>query len=456
MNLNNLKRFYRNKFISLPVLFFIILFCKNLLISEFAVNVPFGDQWDGELMNLYKPYEEGNLSVSHFFAPHNEHRILFTRLFNLGIYILNGNRWSPLLVIRVQSILASLIPVLLLFFFYRLKPIPFLIYIFFGIFSSLPLLYENLLSGFQNQFYFMLIFTILGIGTFSVKMKNEFLKLTMLIILSTFAYFSMASGFILPLVLAFLYFHYYFYSKRLKYLCVAIFLLTLGVLLLLTTPKLEKTELDYNVKTLKSFVSILYKIFQLPNISGFNFGFCMIWIPILLLLYRNVWKNKYSAIPRKPFFFGLLILLLIQIAGIAYARGNQPITLKANRYYDIFYLPIYCLIHLYAFNGYNLKKSISIKFIHLGLLLFLFVYLSIETIQLLRIEKYTGRRKLAIDNYYQYFIEESKDKDGAKKFIYGKAPEFDYWVFPWKIPLIRFLEDPTAREILRKSGLDKR
>ena len=64
----------------LAALFVAILGGKFLLIERYGSEVPYWDQWDAEGDNLIRPYLEGRLAVAQFFAAHNEHRILFTRL----------------------------------------------------------------------------------------------------------------------------------------------------------------------------------------------------------------------------------------------------------------------------------------------------------------------------------------------------------------------------------------
>ena len=63
------------------------------LIGNYSSDVPWLDQWDAEAQGLYQPTHVA------WFAPHNEHRIFFTRLLALGLLRANG-QWpgesSPL------------------------------------------------------------------------------------------------------------------------------------------------------------------------------------------------------------------------------------------------------------------------------------------------------------------------------------------------------------------------
>ena len=48
------------------------------LISEYGVNVPFGDEWS--MVRLFAKWNDHQLSVADLFRQHNEHRILFPKL----------------------------------------------------------------------------------------------------------------------------------------------------------------------------------------------------------------------------------------------------------------------------------------------------------------------------------------------------------------------------------------
>lgn len=70
--------------LGLAGLFTLVLAAKLILIAHFGQPVPFWDQWDAEAYRLYKPYLEGTLQPQAFIEPHNEHRILLTRLLGIG------------------------------------------------------------------------------------------------------------------------------------------------------------------------------------------------------------------------------------------------------------------------------------------------------------------------------------------------------------------------------------
>ncbi|MEO5961670.1 MAG: hypothetical protein ABIZ49_12530, partial [Opitutaceae bacterium] len=75
------------------VLFSIVLGAKWAAVDRFGSDVPMWDQWDAEGAELLTPWFEGGDFVAHLFHPHNEHRVILTKLQNLALALLNG-QWD--------------------------------------------------------------------------------------------------------------------------------------------------------------------------------------------------------------------------------------------------------------------------------------------------------------------------------------------------------------------------
>ena len=145
-------------------LFLCIFGAKLLIIANHGAATPFWDQWDAEADHLYRPWTEGDLHPLRLFAAHNEHRILWTRLLGLLELGLNGGIWDPLFQMVVNAGLHGLAILLLLVFLRREIPrhlFPSLV--LFSLLFLLPFGWENTLSGFQSQFYFLLLFGVLSL-----------------------------------------------------------------------------------------------------------------------------------------------------------------------------------------------------------------------------------------------------------------------------------------------------
>src|SRR5208337_564107 len=87
----------------LLALFLTALGAKLWVIQLYGSAVPYWDQWD-EARLFFKPWLEGRLTWSAWFAAHNEHRILFTRLLDVLALWLN-RQWDPLLQMVVNAFL---------------------------------------------------------------------------------------------------------------------------------------------------------------------------------------------------------------------------------------------------------------------------------------------------------------------------------------------------------------
>src|ERR1051325_4192858 len=63
------------------------------LIHRFGTALPFWDQWD-LARYIYVPYLEGKLTLADLLRPHAENRIVISRLFGLGLLLLNGKEFD--------------------------------------------------------------------------------------------------------------------------------------------------------------------------------------------------------------------------------------------------------------------------------------------------------------------------------------------------------------------------
>lgn len=115
-----------HRFILGLALFLIVLGAKLWLVQQAGSDLPFRDQWDAE-GNLLVHYCNHQLSIREFFQPHNEHRILWTRLLALSLLALN-RQWDARLEMTANAVLHSLAAVWLEKRFsmgdYRRKPLP--------------------------------------------------------------------------------------------------------------------------------------------------------------------------------------------------------------------------------------------------------------------------------------------------------------------------------------------
>ena len=183
--------------------FAVLLFGVKLwLIHSYGNDTPFWDQWDAEAAELYEPFLQGRLTWGDLFAAHNEHRILTTRLLGLLLLSLNG-AWSPLLEMVVNASLHIAVLAVTVWLVARsivdgehadaISKVTLALLVFATVLFAVPYAWENTLAGFQAQFYFVLLFSVLSIW---LLLRNLVFSPGWWggVFLAVVAYFSLASG----------------------------------------------------------------------------------------------------------------------------------------------------------------------------------------------------------------------------------------------------------------------
>jgi hypothetical protein len=137
-------------------LFAVVLGMKWEVINRYGSDLPNWDQWDAEGLHVYVPWFEHRLGPADFFRPHNEHRVVLTKLLGLAELLANG-QWDARLQCAVNALLSSGLAVLFFLLGRRhlarcWQPVLFgAIALLFG----LPLAWQNVLGGFHSQQYFL-------------------------------------------------------------------------------------------------------------------------------------------------------------------------------------------------------------------------------------------------------------------------------------------------------------
>ncbi len=144
-------------------LFLVGLGAKLGLIHRFGTPLPFWDQWD-QARVVYLPYFEGKLSLANLLAAHAEHRIFFTRIYSLALLLLN-RQWDGQLQMVCNAIIhcATLSAFGWLMSKWLERRYWILVWLPLVLALALPFGWENSLAGFQSQFYFLVVFSLLTI-----------------------------------------------------------------------------------------------------------------------------------------------------------------------------------------------------------------------------------------------------------------------------------------------------
>ena len=151
----------RRRWILPAVVFSVVLAAQLWLVAAAGNDVPFYDQWGVEGSWLYPAWRTGQLGLLDLFRLHNEHRIFWTHLLNLGLFALNG-QWDPLVQIVVGAGVHALVAATITLFLTKSVSSG-RAYLMAGAVAvvCLPIAgWHNALWGFQSQVYFSILFGV--------------------------------------------------------------------------------------------------------------------------------------------------------------------------------------------------------------------------------------------------------------------------------------------------------
>jgi len=326
--------------------FALLLFGIKLSIIHFYGNAtPFWDQWDAEAAGLYKPFIDGTLTWKHLLALHNEHRIFFTRALALTLLVINKS-WNPLLQMVVNAGLHTatllFLNVLLSRFLGR-QTVPALL-CFSLIVFCIPYGWENVLAGFQSQFYFVVLFSIVSIWVL-VTQKPFSGRWVLGGICGVFAFFSLASGVFAFAATSFVSMICYLTMRRTyRQLGATLVLFALFVSGALLTPSLPHQAV-YKAHTFGEFYNALMIVLAWPISPSFAAALIRN-LPMFFFIFLILRKRPQES-NSGWFLFAFGIWSLSQVISIAYGRANA---ILAPRYKDLYAIPVYanfvCLISL--------------------------------------------------------------------------------------------------------------
>ena len=299
-------------------------------IDQFGSDLPYMDQWDGEAADVIIPWLEGTLSWQDgFLHPHNEHRILFTRVKALGLTMLNG-QWDNLLEAVVSATIPAFLAALLAILLFRAFPGPEtrlrnLCLTLTVLLFALPFAWENIIVGFQSQFHFLMLMALLAfLALLPAKTQFWHARWWLGILFALGGLFTVASGLLIAAtVIGLLILYWLRDSRRLGDLArlLPTFLplggiIVLGFLLHNEVPWHE----PYKAQNVRQFFSTFFAFLAWPN-AEWRWLAPVQWMPFLFLLYA--WMRREAPenlLTRLSLALGLWTFL--QCVATAYSRGG--------------------------------------------------------------------------------------------------------------------------------------
>ena len=158
------RRFPRGFFFWALSLFLLGMGMKLAMMQRCVNPLPYFDQWEAEGLAIYVPYYENALTFADLFHPQNEHRIFLTHVYDLALLLLNRQWDSQLQMVGNAAIHSATIAAfgcLMAFLMGRRYWI--FIWVPMALAVTASFTWENALCGFQSQFYFLLLFSLLTI-----------------------------------------------------------------------------------------------------------------------------------------------------------------------------------------------------------------------------------------------------------------------------------------------------
>jgi hypothetical protein len=328
----------------LLALFLVVLGAQLWVVQLYGSPIPMWDQWF-EADWFFRPWVEGHLTWSHFIAPFNEHRILFTRLLDLSVIWLNG-RWEPMLQMTVNAFIHAAFVCGLAFCLWDFlgRKSGWLVCFLLAPFFALPYAAENALWPMNSQQYFMslcLLATLAGLGFGKPGSRWWWFGLAAAIM----GLFTMASGLLAPAAVGGLTILRASKQRRMEketlvtlVFCLAV--VGLGLALRVTSD----FDRPLRAHTLMEFISALarnltWPFFRTPAML------CLIPLPLVLLLAFYLRPNFQE--PRAAeFLLALGLWSGLQSATLAYGRANYGDIIPASRFMDV--MNIFVIASLFA------------------------------------------------------------------------------------------------------------
>lgn len=427
-------------------LFLVCIGMRLSYIAAYGSDLPFLDQWDAEGLHLFFPWFEDELTFSHFLSPHNEHRIVFTRLLAYGLLKLNG-QWDALVQMAVNAVLHCAVVGILLSWVRRMLPWRhfYVLGLVLLLYSVLPFAWENMLWGFQSQFYLVLLLGVSGLFLVLEKERSRQGWWWVGLFLLVLSQFTMAVSLLFgaTLIVYALVSRFWFQDQgdfRWALLVAGVVLTALSISLY--TPVPGHAELK-QVGVMNCLTALIVHLgWPLEGIPGMGL---LLWLPVWIKGWISRGRGMTNA---DRLFWGLTIWIIGFALVASYSRTADHDGIS-SRYLDILALSVF--VQVWAWLDLLWETEISNRVRHSlvhGILIYgclLFIGIAVTTWQ-----------DFNLHLPWRKMIAETQEKILAEYLETGNAALL-YEAAPLQIPytdaqrLQRMLDHPGMRDILPRS-----
>lgn len=420
---------------ALSALFFIVFGVRLVVVAIFGSPLPFFDEWDAGAQGLYKPYLDGQLDISMLLSRLNEHIIFTSRLLNLTTFELAGE-WNVRLQMAVNGAIyagfaaglaGAMLPLVPMA--HRLKLLAFCVVLF-----APPLDTEIVTMGMNAHFYFVIIFSVMGLWWCIAHPAFSWRWLLGLGACGL-GYLSMASGAVTPLIAALVAVLQMVRGGRRNgagdWIGVLV-LVAFGAVMIAYVPNLPHHD-RYKAHDLVQFYEAVVQLASLPLSS--IAGVVIVQAPIVLLFIRMV---------REPQKFDRGLWFIIGVAGWVAA---QMIVVAHGRATDVLNSRYLAVVPLLLAANYVALLSLAprAKLLRGAAVAWLFVLvLAVMAVTNVATWRALDRMKARLDTWQMHLTEYMTTHDLAK---YAAVPGIEL-PYPDATALAAIVDTPQVRASL--------
>jgi len=306
----------------------VIVTGRAWLINTWGSALPFWDQWDVEPA-LYRAWLTDSLRLADLFAAHNEHRILFTRVSSLALFVLYDS-WNPWAQLLLNAALhAATAAVLARVLIRELTPVPRAIAVAgIAVLFTATAGWQNALWGFQSQVYFTTLFAVLAFAGLAVAPPwsgRWWLGVGALV----FSLFGNAAGTLA--VVAALAVSWPPTVTRSRWTA---WLLIAAVAVASTGLRVDAGfHAPLQARTIEQFAAVFARCLSWPHVDS-PWWWMAVQLPLAALLIRR-WITRTPLGAAERFAVGLVAFAVLQSAAVAFSRGSGLFEMRPlSRYQD--------------------------------------------------------------------------------------------------------------------------
>jgi len=424
-------------FSALAALFFIVASIRLIVVAIYGSPLPFFDEWDAGAGALYKPYLDGQLTIWTLLSRLNEHIIFTSRVLNLVTFELAGE-WNVRLQMALNGVIyagfatglaAALLPLVPVAD--RLKLIAFSIVLF-----GPPLDTEIITMGMNAHFYFVIIFSVLGLR-WCIGQAAFSRRWVLGLLMCGLAYLSMASGAVTPLVAALVGALQMLRGGRrnspAEWIGV-VMLVAFGAAMVAAVPDLPY-HYRYKAHDALQLFSAVVEMASLPLTSVV--GVVIVQLPIVLLFIRTI-RQPPAFDHRLWFVIGVAGWVAAQIIVVAHGRATDVLN---SRYLAV--IPMLVVLNYVALLSFTTSGKWLRRASSAWVFVIVLAVMAVTNIATWRaLDKMKGR----LDVWQAHLTEYMSTHDLAK---YATVPYVEL-PYPDATALARIVDLPEIRATLPK------